>query len=135
MISSVPAAPRYRDITDEDSHQGFDALRERAEHGDCNSMFAMALHYDRGLGVAPQDFTEAFRWYRRAAEAGDRDAMFELARYYDEGVGGVIQDFDISLRWCRAAAVAGQISAMVTLGEELHIGKKSLEMILNLSPG
>jgi TPR repeat protein len=68
MINSVPAAaPRYREFPDEDSRQGFDALRERAEQGDTNSMLARL--YRNGRGV-PLDFAKAEQYLKMARAHG-----------------------------------------------------------------
>jgi TPR repeat protein len=44
-----------------------DELRAKAEAGDANSQYQLALRYYKGEGVT-KELTEAARWYRKAAE-------------------------------------------------------------------
>ena len=58
----------------------------RANRGDAEAQFNLALCYDEGKGVAI-DQAEAVRWYRRAADQGDASAQHNLGVCYSQGTG------------------------------------------------
>ena len=96
------------------AEQALADLRARAEQGDADAQYTLALRYDYGEGV-PQDYAEAARWYRLAAEQGDADAQNNLGVMYDAGEG-VPEDNAEAVRWYRMAAEQGDASAQYNLG-------------------
>lgn len=60
-------------------------LLARANEGDMEAQFDLALCYQTGEGVG-KDMGEAAKWYRRAAEQGHMEARFVLAKVFDEEV-------------------------------------------------
>jgi len=89
---------------------GFDAARqgdysgalnywqERAQAGDAQAQFNLALMYHGGLGVAV-DEVAALRWYKKSAQNGYPWAQEYLAIAYQEGWFGLKPDPDKSHDW------------------------------------
>ena len=73
-----------------DPQDSVDTLRMKAERGDREAEYKLALAYDVGIG-APQDLEQAAAWYERAAEQGHAGAQFSLGLMYGNG-RGVPQD-------------------------------------------
>ena len=57
-----------------------------AEKGLADAQYALATHYEAGLGLE-QDFRQAMRLYRLAAKQGNVSAMESLRKCYWNGVG------------------------------------------------
>lgn len=89
----------------------------RANRGDAEAQFNLALCYDQGEGVA-LDQAEAVRWYRRAADQGHASAQYNLGVCYSQGTG-VPQDYAEAVRWFRLAADQGSAIAQNALGRLL----------------
>ena len=87
------------------SIQSFQLNQSKANQGDANAQFNLALMYKHGEGV-PQDFKQAIQWYTKAAEQGDVDAQYNLALMYKNGEG-VLQDYMIAYAWFNLAAFQG----------------------------
>jgi TPR repeat protein len=81
------------------------ALMAKAEQGDAFSQYFLALYYELGLSVPPND-KEAFRWYLAAAEQGFNPAQRWLGFMYAEG-RGVSQDYVQAHLWFGLAAASG----------------------------
>lgn len=97
--------------------EGSAAFREysaRAEKGDLDVQWGLAVMYETGLGVE-LDFREAARWYRLAAEQGLTNAQKKLAAMYDLG-RGVPRNSVESAKWIRLAAEQGDADAQHGLG-------------------
>ena len=80
-------------------------LMTTAEQGDAISQYLLALYYELGMSVPPND-KEAFRWYRAAAEQGFSPAQRWLGFMYAEG-RGVPQDYIRAHMWYGLAAASG----------------------------
>lgn len=74
----------------------------RANAGDGESQFALAVLYARGEGVA-QDYAAAAKWFRAAADHGMARAQYDLGVLYERG-RGVSLDFAEAAAWYRRAA-------------------------------
>ena len=93
-----------------ESMDGFDATRagdyktalkfwqQRADHGDAQAQFNLALMYHGGLGVKASE-TEAVKWYQKAAENDSELAQEYLAVGYQEGWFGLKRDRKKSDYW------------------------------------
>ena len=89
---------------------GFDAARqgdyssalqfwqERANAGDAQAQFNLALMYHGGLGVE-SDEAQALEWYQKAAQNGYPWAQEYLAIGYQEGWFGLERDHNKSRSW------------------------------------
>ena len=62
------------------AEQALADLRARAEQGDADAQYTLALRYDYGEGV-PQDYAEAVRWCRLAPGQGDAVAKGTTAAH------------------------------------------------------
>ena len=80
-------------------------LQHRAEQGDVEAQYLIALRYGFGLGVA-QDYVEARKWYLNAAEQGLADAQYKLGVLYYDGEG-VAQAYVTAYAWANIAAAQG----------------------------
>jgi TPR repeat protein len=88
-------------------------LRARAEKGDAEARYRLALRYWNGVGVQ-QNYTEAAKLYKGAAEEGNARAQAVLGYCYYEGVG-VVQDYNEAVKWNRKAAEQGDATAEANL--------------------
>jgi TPR repeat protein len=72
---AVPVSGQSSDSVtlSDDIPNSADPLREKAERGDAESQFALAMRYFEGDGV-PQSDAEATKWIRRAAAQGHKSA-------------------------------------------------------------
>jgi len=78
-------------------------LRARAEQGDADAQYCMAMKYHHGLGL-PNDDVQAVLWYCRAAENEHPDALFALGCMYVLG-RGVPEDYVEAYTWISLGAV------------------------------
>ena len=94
----------------------FEVAKTKAETGDAEAQFNLALMYNNGIPEQLQkNDREAAKWYRKAAEQGHVEAQFNLGLMYDKGEG-VRQDFKEAAKWFRKAAEQGHASAQYNLG-------------------
>lgn len=100
-------------------------LRRKAEAGEAEAMFQLAIAYDEGRGVALDD-KEAMAWYAKAAAKGHRLAAFNLAIMYDEGEG-TDEDNRQAVRYYEMAANAGEHKAAHNLAIMYKNGEEGLQ--------
>jgi S1-C subfamily serine protease len=86
-----------------------ESIKAKAESGDVEAQFILAVHYFNGQGVT-QDYTEAAKWNRRAADQGDANAQFNLGFLYAKGEG-VTQNNLEAYVWLSLAAARGYTNA------------------------
>jgi len=104
------------------------ALREfkpLAEQGDANAQYALAVMYDNGRGMPPDD-SQAVKWYRLAAEQGTIAAQFNLGVMYAMGEG-VPQDDREAVKWYRLAGEQGDADSQYALGLMYDRGRGLLQ--------
>src|SRR5882762_11224555 len=66
----------------------FAAVRDKAEAGDAEAQFTLAMIYDLGIDV-PKNYAESGKWYLKAASQGLAEAQFKLGvRYFEYGKQG-----------------------------------------------
>lgn len=99
-----------------------DGLRRRAEGGDVEAQWQLALAYYNGRGVAP-DNGEALRWLREAAEQGHGDAQHHLGFVYARGLLGLSRDDSEAVKWWRKAAEQGHEWGQNNLGRMYEAGR------------
>ncbi len=85
------------------------SLQHRAEQGDVDVQYLLALEYEHGERV-PQDYVEARKWFLRAAEQGYGAAQYNLGLLYAKGKG-VPQDYVTAYAWANIAAAQGNETA------------------------
>lgn len=113
FFSPVPEAPKAVPAAEAISGQkmSFDMLLEKAQAGDAYSQYMLAVAYEKGDGVSPND-RQAAIWYQKSATAGCADAQFEMGSICQWGELGVREDADESLRWFKLAAEQGLPKAL-----------------------
>jgi TPR repeat protein len=104
------------------SIQSFQLYQPKANQGDADAQFNLALLYNRGVGT-PQDTKQAVYWYTKAAEQGRVNAQYNLGSLYQfDGSGGVPQDFKQAVYWYTKAAEQGHVNAQYNLGRLYRFG-------------
>lgn len=98
------------------------ALRQRAESGNSDAQYDLAMCYWKGEEGAPKDNAKAFYWMKRSAEQGDAYAQSWVGYFYEEGYGTEKDDAE-SFYWYRRAAEQGNRSAQNNLGEHYYYGR------------
>lgn len=88
-------------------------LRARAESGDAEAWYLIAVDYITGERVA-QDFVQAAAALKKAADLGSVDAMFNLGVCYQNG-DGLPKDGAKALHWFSQAAHGGHGSGLFML--------------------
>src|SRR5206468_6611916 len=84
----------------------FTAAKEKAEAGDAEAEYALALMYDLGVDV-PQNYAESGKWYLKAANQGLAEAQFKLAvRYFEYGKKAK-ENYTTAFTWFYKAANQG----------------------------
>jgi TPR repeat protein len=96
-------------------------LREKAEAGDADSQYDLALRYVFGDGV-PQDYVKAIAWLRKAAEQNHSSAQNSLGLRYKNGQG-VKADPKQAVYWWRKAASQGNKFAQNNLSDAFYNGQ------------
>lgn len=97
-------------------------LTERAEAGDAQSQFALALRYLGGEGV-PRDPRQALVWFRRAAAQGHAGAQRQIGNAHARGAAGLAQSWSEAARWYRMAAENGDPLAAFNIARLLERGR------------
>jgi TPR repeat protein len=90
------------------------ALRQKAEKGDAEAQYRLAVALRMGQG-APKDDAAAVKWYRAAADQGHAAAQNNLGWMYHSGYG-VPQDDPQAVIWFRKAADQGDQDSQYNLG-------------------
>ena len=90
-------------------------LRAKAEQGDAEAQYNLAVMYHEGQGL-PALQVEAARWYRLAAEQGHGAAAWEIGTRYEDG-NGTPQDNAEAEHWYQLAAERGNLDAQWLLAD------------------
>ncbi len=95
-------------------------LLEKAEQGDAQSQYDLAVHYaSNRSGQLAAD--EAVHWLSRAAEQGHAEAQSDLGLLYHRGLG-VPRDPAEAAKWLRRAAEQGHAVSQADLGRLYYLG-------------
>lgn len=92
----------------------FSELEERAEKGEADAQWRLALQYYRGTGTTA-DAEAGFGWLTKAAEQDNPPAEAILGSAYQRGLG-TATDYGKALYWFQKAADAGMPIALYQLG-------------------
>jgi TPR repeat protein len=92
----------------------FDYCRRAAEGGDPQAMHALALKYERGVGVHANP-VRAYVWFEKAAQHGIPAAESATGVALLKGTG-VTKDLQAAMRWLLKASDHGDARAQWTLG-------------------
>ena len=85
--ASTPAATTRREVGDEE----FRAELLKAEQGDMNAMFRVALIYDEGTHDVNEDTAEMMRWLVLSSSLGNGLASYKLYRYFAQQPAGYLR--------------------------------------------
>jgi TPR repeat protein len=89
----------------------FHFFQSKANQGDANSQFNLALLYENGAGT-PQNTKQAVYWYTKLAEQGHVAAQYKLGRLYRfSGDDDFPQDYKLAFFWYTKAAEKGHVFA------------------------
>ena len=102
----------------------FSELKTKAEQGDADAQFQLALRYHTGNGI-DKNPSEAVIWYQKAANQGNADAQNNLAACYASG-DGVAKDTKQMLHWIKKAAEQGNPMTQSNLGYIYYNGTEGL---------
>ncbi len=91
-----------------------------AREGDAEAAYALALCFEKGMGV-PQSESEAYRRFELAAEGGYVEAYLRLAEYVSEGKAGE-KDAAKALSFYKKAAEKGSAEGAFRVGEAYRYG-------------
>jgi TPR repeat protein len=94
---------------------------EAARFDDPEGLYALAVAYDRGEGVAA-DPDRALALYKLAAVNGAPKAQTALGGFFQKGERGLDRDLKIARGWYEHAAIAGDAEGMVRLAEMMARG-------------
>ena len=131
VLSALPGLTRPSDVAAQgtaaiqEGDSAIQALRERANKGDPDAQYGLAVAYDTGQGL-PRDYAQAVAWYRKAADQGDARAQYNLAAMYAEGQG-VLQDLAQAVVWYTKAADQGDVQAQFNLALLYNNGQGALK--------
>ena len=95
--------------------EAFQYYYESASSGDIKGMFAVALAYERGLGVA-KDVPRAVHLYEFVAKEGYVNAWTTLGSIFLNGKDGVAIDLPRARKYLKKGANAGHVKAQYNLG-------------------
>jgi TPR repeat protein len=100
----------------------FQLNQSKANQGDANAQFNLALLYFNGRGT-PQDTRYAIYWYKKAAVQGHVNALYFLSKLYRTGHGEEVpQDPKKAVYWLTKAAEQGLVNAQYSLGHNYQYG-------------
>jgi TPR repeat protein len=91
-----------------DSYPSAKAHYERANKGDADAAYNLAMFYDEKLN----DNDKAIYWYKTADAMGATHAAYNLGYVYEEEK----RDYDNALKWYEKAAKDGDVKAPFALG-------------------
>ncbi|MCQ2140532.1 MAG: outer membrane beta-barrel protein [Bacteroidales bacterium] len=102
-------------------------LQKKANAGDAESQFTLAMAYYNGDAGLTKSYTEAVKWFKKAAAQNHAVACYNLAVSYKKGYG-VTANPNEAMKWCRKSAELGFDVAQYDMGryyEDGELVKKS----------
>lgn len=97
-------------------------LQQRAESGNSDAQYDLAMCYWKGEKGAPKDNAKAFYWMKRSAGQGDAYAQSWVGYFYENGYG-TARDFGEAAYWYRRSADQGNRFSQNNLGECYYYGR------------
>ena len=120
-LASVCLPQKVLAVSDE-RITSFQLYQPKANQGDADAQFNLALLYNRGVGT-PQDTKQAVYWYTKAAEQGHANAQYKLGRLYMYGYGEEVQEGSKwAAYWLTKASEQGLVQAQYNLGHMYEWG-------------
>src|SRR5678816_1885410 len=99
-----------------------DSLRRKAEGGDAEAQFALALMFDLGVDV-PKNYAESGKWYLKAADQGLAEAQFKLGVRYFEYGKTARENYTSAFTWFYKAANQGVTEAQFNVALMYQLGR------------
>ncbi|KAG0252453.1 hypothetical protein DFQ27_008070 [Actinomortierella ambigua] len=96
------------------SYEEISVLLTKANAGDTTAQVALAVYYEKGIGVEKSKM-EAFKWYLRAAASGSTKAQFKTGSCFKYGCG-TVRNHAVAAYWLQQAAEGGCPLAQSELG-------------------
>ena len=97
-------------------------LTRKAEQGDAEAQYNLAMVYDVGVGVT-KSYAESGKWYLKAANQGLAEAQFQLGvRYFEFSKSGK-DNFVTAFAWFFKAANQGIAEAQYNVGVMYQLGR------------
>ena len=103
-----------------ESESAFAAIQERAERGNADAQFQLALLYADGDGCS-QNYSSARQWFAAAADQGLAAAQWKLGKSFASGEGGP-QSYAQARYWYELAGQQGLAQAQNDLANLYSIG-------------
>src|SRR5215210_6081007 len=100
----------------------FKETKERAEKGDAEAQYNLAVMHDMGVG-APKNYSESGKWYAKAAAAGIAEAQFQLAVRYYEHAKQSKENYVKAFSWFYKAALQGMAEAQYNVALMYQLGR------------
>src|SRR5262245_21601911 len=100
----------------------FTAAKEKAEAGDVEAQFTLAVMYDLGVDV-PRNYAESGKWYLKAANQGLAEAQFKLGVRYFEFGKKAKENYTTAFSWFYKAANQGIVEAQLNVGLMYQLGR------------
>jgi len=100
----------------------FKETKERAEHGDAEAQYNLAVMYDMGVG-APKNYTESGKWYAKAAGQGIAEAQFQLGVRYYEHAKQAKDNYVKAFSWFYKAGLQGMAEAQYNVALMYQLGR------------
>jgi uncharacterized protein len=98
------------------------SIRQKADAGDAEAQFALAVMYDLGIDV-PKNYAESGKWYLKAANQGLAEAQFKLGVRYFEFGKKAKENFTTAFSWFYKAANQGIVEAQLNVGLMYQLGR------------
>ena len=106
----------------DDGITSFQLYQPKANQGDAQAQYNLALLYDHGVGT-PQDYKQAVYWYTKAAEQGHVNSQYSLGQMYSESYSKEVpHDYKQAVFWYTKAAEQGYVYAQYNLGQMYRYG-------------
>lgn len=109
--------------SDKDIAQGLELIRQSAEAGYTEAIYALGYAYETGQYVDSVDHVKALSYYSRLAENNIPGGQFKMGLYYELGDGGLPADSVKAIEYYQKAADQGHGEAMCYLGDFYRIGR------------
>jgi S1-C subfamily serine protease len=97
-------------------------LTRKAEQGDAEAQYNLAVIYDLGIGVT-KSYAESGKWYLKAANQGLAEAQFQLGVRYFEFGKSARENFTTAFTWFFKAANQGVAEAQYNVGVMYQLGR------------
>jgi TPR repeat protein len=121
MVFIMCAGVQLRAEPIHDGQESFESVKAKAENGDAEAQYVLAIWYFRGKDV-PKNEDEAMKWFRKSVEQGCADAECYLAGIYLGGEGVATNEVEAFTLY-KKAAEQGSAWGQALLGTMYEFGQ------------